>query len=93
MKSEKQIRTWDIGRGTLERFGFIFAATFLLAFIFVTSAFAARTERLVDGWKPTNYKVSLTFNDALTEITSAKTEITIVALKDSLGKIDLDFGD
>jgi aminopeptidase N len=64
-----------------------------LAFVFVVPSFAARTERLIDGWKPTNYNVSLSFNDALTEITSAKAEITIVSLKSSLSQIDLDFGD
>ena len=65
----------------------------LLAFAFVTQSFAARTERLIDAWKPTNYNVSLTFNDKLTEITSAKAEITILSLKDSLSQIDLDFGE
>jgi aminopeptidase N len=60
---------------------------------FATQAFAARTERLIDGWKPTNYNVSLTFNDKLSEITSAKAEITILSLNDSLTEIDLDFGE
>lgn len=96
MNSEKKIPTLGIGRWTLNkrlqrRFRFPFAVA--LAIIFVTPAFAARTERLIDGWKPTNYNVSITFNDALTEITSATAEITIVSLKDSLAKIDLDFGD
>jgi aminopeptidase N len=66
----------------------------IAAFLLLTSsAFATRTERLLDGWRPTNYRVSLTFNNALTEITSAKAEITIVSLKDSLSNIELDFGD
>ena len=65
----------------------------LLLLGFVAQSFAARTERLIDTWKPTNYNVSLTFNDKLTEITSAKTEITVVTLKDSLSQIDLDFGE
>jgi aminopeptidase N len=96
VNSEKKIPTLDIGRWTLDkpvqpRFRFTFAVA--LAIIFVTPAFAARTERLIDGWKPTNYHVSITFNDALTEITSATAKITIVSLKDSLAKIDLDFGD
>ena len=64
-----------------------------LTFVSVTSTFPARTERLIEGWKPTNYNISLTFNDALTEITAAKTELTIVSLKDSLEQIDLDFGE
>src|SRR6185503_1374604 len=65
----------------------------LLSLGFAAPSFAARKERLVDEWKPTNYNVSLTFNDELNEITSAKTEITILSLKDSLSRIDLDFGE
>src|SRR6185295_7874475 len=72
-----------------------FAAARLLALLslcFVAPSFAARTERLIDDWKPTHYKVALTFNEKLTEITSARAEITILCLKDSLSQIDLDFG-
>ncbi|MGH9927955.1 MAG: M1 family metallopeptidase [Pyrinomonadaceae bacterium] len=73
-----------------------FASATLLALLllgFVTQSFAARTERLIDAWKPTNYNVSLTLDEKLTEITSARTEITILSLKDSLSQIDLDFGE
>src|SRR2546426_709183 len=75
------------------------AATFdllLTAVVFVVSvsgAVAARHERLIDSWKPLNYNVSLTFDDQLTAITNARTEITILSLKDTLSQIDLDFGD
>jgi aminopeptidase N len=65
----------------------------LIVLVSVTSAVAARRERLIDSWKPVNYKVSLVLNDKLTEITSAKAEITILSLKNSLSQIDLDFGD
>jgi aminopeptidase N len=67
----------------------------VFAFLFLTAlnAFAARVERKLDSWKPTHYNVQLTFNDGLTEITSARTDIIVVALKDSLSQIDLDFGD
>jgi aminopeptidase N len=71
----------------------ILASISLLLLVFVPHSFAARTERLIDSWKPTNYNVSLTFNDNLTEITSAKAEITILSLKDSLSQIDFDFGE
>ncbi len=67
----------------------------ILALVFVLlSAFAlsaARRERLIDSWKPLNYDVSLVFNEALTEITAARTEITVLLVKDS-SKVDLDFG-
>ncbi len=65
----------------------------LLFVVLVPASFAKRTERLIDGWKPTHYSVSLTFNNSLTEITTAKAEIMIVSLKDSLSNIDLDFGE
>ncbi len=73
-----------------------FAAARLIALLvlcFVTPAFAARTERLIDGWKPTDYKVAITLNEKLTEISSARADITILCLKDSLSQIDLDFGE
>ena len=47
----------------------------LLLFVILSSAtwsFAARRERIIDSWKPLHYNVSLTFNDQLTEITSAR---------------------
>ena len=58
-----------------------------------TQAVALRHERLIDSWRPLNYNVSLTFNDQLSEITSARVEITVLSLKDSLSQIDLDFGE
>ena len=45
------------------------------------TTFALRRERLIDAWRPTNYNVSITLNDSLTEITQAQTDIDIVALK------------
>jgi len=59
----------------------------------VSEAFAVRHERLIDSWKPLNYNISLMLNDRLTEITSAKVEITVLSLKDTLSQIDLDFGE
>ena len=53
---------------------------------------ALRRERLIDAWRPTNYNVSITLNDSLTEITQAQTDIDIVALK-PLQVVDLDFGE
>lgn len=73
---------------SLERFAFL--ALFIA--VLGTQALATRRERLIDSWKPIHYNVSLTLNDRLTEITSAKTEITILSLKNTLSLIDLDFG-
>lgn len=69
---------------------FAFLALFIV--VLATQALASRRERLIDSWKPIHYNVSLTLNDRLTEITSAKTEITILSLKNTLSLIDLDFG-
>src|SRR6266540_1081976 len=68
---------------------------YLVAFIFLIAlpSFAQRRERIVDAWKPLHYDVDLTFNDQLTEFTSARTDISIEVLAPKLDKIDLDFGD
>ena len=58
-----------------------------------TFAFAARQERLIDGWRPVFYSVRLTFDERLTTITEASTEITALILKPGLKVIDLDFGE
>src|SRR5688572_29190404 len=69
-----------------------FPATVLVLILFC-SAVAIRRERLIDSWKPLNYNVSLSLNERLTEVTSAKAEITIQSLKDTLSQVDLDFGE
>jgi aminopeptidase N len=66
---------------------------FVLIFgISASSGFAARRERLIDSWKPINYNITLAFNEQLSEITSARVALTIIAVKD-VSVIDLDFGD
>ncbi len=74
---------------------FTSSAILLLALtlsFFVTEVFARRVERLIDTWRPTNYNVSLIFDDRLKEIAGAKVEITVLAVKDT-SQIDLDFGE
>src|SRR5438552_757137 len=67
---------------------------FLFLFLWLTPvADAQRRERTVDTWKPVHYEVSISFNDQLSEISSAKTEIALQVLKANLAKIDLDFGE
>ena len=58
----------------------------------LSTAFAARVERLIDTWRPEHYQVNITLNDQLSEITSASTQISILVLKPTQ-VIDLDFGD
>jgi aminopeptidase N len=62
------------------------------ALVFITPALAQRRERVVDEWKPLHYDVAISFNDQLTEIARAQTEITAQILKDNVSMIDLDFG-
>jgi len=54
---------------------------------------AQRRERVVDSWRPIHYDVALSFNDQLTEISAARTEITLDVLAANLTKINLDFGE
>lgn len=54
---------------------------------------AQRLERVVQTWKPLHYDVAISFNNELTEISSARTEITLKVLASSLTKVDLDFGE
>src|SRR5713226_6213301 len=61
--------------------------------VFNAPALAQRREREVDTWKPLHYDVAITFNDQLTEIANARTEISVEVLTASLTRIDLDFGE
>lgn len=54
---------------------------------------AQRRERVINSWRPVHYDVVLSFNDQLTEISSARTEIALEVLADNLTRIDLDFGE
>src|SRR5438067_2404879 len=67
-----------------------------LTFIRIASAFSAiaqRRERTVDSWKPLHYDVSLSFDDQVTHISSARTDVSIEVIAPSLSTIDFDFGD
>lgn len=68
----------------------------LLFFIFIITvapAVAQRRERHIDAWRPVNFDIALVFNDQLTEIMSARTNISVLVLKDSLVTLDFDFGE
>jgi aminopeptidase N len=67
----------------------------LLAFLLLYAfqlAHAERRERVVDTWRPLDYDIALTLNDQLTEITRARTKVSIYVLKAPLAVVDLDFG-
>jgi aminopeptidase N len=64
----------------------------IIVFTVVGVAICARRERLIDTWKPINYNVSIHLNEDLTEVTAAKTEVSLLILKDNVTEIDFDFG-
>lgn len=76
----------------VRRDGLSLLAVLFLAFLPLSAA-AQRRERVVDTWRPLHYDLAISFNDQLTEILSARTEITLEVLATNLTKIDLDFGD
>ena len=68
---------------------------FLLALVFLFATFVPgqRRERTITTWKPLHYDVAISFNEQLSEISSARTEIDLEVLAASLSRIDLDFGE
>jgi aminopeptidase N len=66
-----------------------------IALVLLLSSYvlATRHERLIEGWRPTHFNVSIKLDDRLTQISRARTEITIEVLRDQLTVIDLDFGE
>src|SRR5207237_6566568 len=81
---QKLNREWNARR-------FIFLTIIVIASAY--SATAQRRERTVDSWKPLHYDVNLSFDDQVTQITSARTDVSIEVIAPRLTKIDFDFGD
>ena len=73
--------------------GLLLLFVILLLWFAPSQVVAQRHERIVGAWKPMHYDVAISFNDQLTEISSAQTEITVKVLAVSLTVIDLDFSD
>jgi aminopeptidase N len=48
---------------------------------------------VVDTWRPLHYDVNLTFDDQLSQLASARTDIKVEVLAPSIDKVDLDFGE
>jgi len=72
-----------------------FSRSVHILFLFVAlvhAAYAGRHERLIDTWRPLHFDVSLVFNDPLSELKTAKTDIALEVLKKDVLLIDLDFG-
>ncbi len=73
--------------------GLFLIASILFIVCLPLSLAAQRRERVINSWRPTHYDVALAFNDQLTAISSARTEITLEVLADNLTRINLDFGE
>ena len=87
MKDVRSLKTCQVRKVAL-------APLFVFLFLcLLPVADAQRGERTVDTWKPVHYDVSISFNDRLSDIPSARTEIALQVLKPNVTKIDLDFGD
>lgn len=72
------------------------ARVVLIAIVVACSASfvsAQRRERAVTNWRPLHYDVSVSFNEAMSEISSARTEVTLRVLKPKVTRIDFDFGE
>ncbi|HLM25137.1 MAG TPA: hypothetical protein VK274_08780, partial [Pyrinomonadaceae bacterium] len=69
-----------------------FARVVLSFTLLLSTAVAARVERLIDTWRPTHYLVNITLNDQLSEITSASTRVYLTIVRPTR-EIDVDFGD
>jgi aminopeptidase N len=54
---------------------------------------APRRERFVDAWRPVHYDVALSFDDQLTQLTTASTDVTVEVLAPTIDRVDLDFGE
>jgi aminopeptidase N len=64
----------------------------LLILLAASASCTPRRERVVDAWRPVHYDVNLSFDDQLTQLTAARTDITVEVLAPSIDKVDLDFG-
>lgn len=73
--------------------GLVLLAAILFSCCLPLTLAAQRRERVINSWRPMHYDVVLSFNDQLTEISSARTEIALEVLANNLAKIDLDFGE
>jgi aminopeptidase N len=56
------------------------------------SALAARQERKIESWQPLHFDIKLEFDDSLSRIVSATTDVTILIREADVTKIDFDFG-
>jgi aminopeptidase N len=69
------------------------SAVALLLTVLAGTAYATRHERLIEGWRPVKFEIELRFDDRLSSLSAATTTVTVLAVKDNLRTVDLDFGE
>ncbi len=65
----------------------------LLILLGASAAAAQRRERTIESWRPVHYNVDLSFDDQMSQIGAARSEITVEVLATTIDKVDFDFGD
>src|SRR5437867_1731731 len=63
-----------------------------VAALFIQVTHADRHERLIDTWQPTHFDIALTLNDQLSQISTARADVSVLIRKKNLAVIDFDFG-
>src|SRR5438094_9588338 len=63
-----------------------------VAALLVQVAYADRHERLIDTWQPTHFDIALTLNDSLSQISTARADVSVLVRKKNLAVVDFDFG-
>jgi aminopeptidase N len=56
------------------------------------SIFAQRIERKIESWQPVHFDIKLAFDNNLSRINSATTDVTVLIRQSDVTKIDFDFG-
>ncbi|MEO6587791.1 MAG: M1 family metallopeptidase [Pyrinomonadaceae bacterium] len=66
--------------------------TFLFAALSLASVQAERKERKIESWQPLHFDVKLVFDNNLSHLNSATTDVTILIRQNDVTNIDFDFG-
>jgi len=64
----------------------------LLVLSLSLSSFAVRQERKIESWQPLHFDIKLLFDNSLSRIDSATTDVTVLIRETDVTKIDFDFG-
>src|SRR5438477_12185146 len=65
----------------------------LLIVVSVGAASAQLRERTVVSWRPLHYNLDLSFDEQMSELAAARSEVTVEVMAPSIDSVDLDFGE